>query len=63
VISQAGQPAGQPNLKKPTALRGAVGVWDWAEINQGGESFFAAISIVPDRIVYLRNSIEIKIIN
>ncbi len=34
-----------------------------AEINQGGESFFAAISIVPDRIVYLRNSIEIKIIN
>jgi len=25
VISQAGQPAGQPNLKKPTALRGAVG--------------------------------------
>jgi len=28
VISQAGQPAGQPNLKKPTALRGAVGVWD-----------------------------------
>jgi hypothetical protein len=25
---QAGQPAGQPNLKKPTALRGAVGVWD-----------------------------------
>jgi len=28
VISQAGQPEGQPNLKKPTALRGAVGVWD-----------------------------------
>jgi len=28
VISQAGQPEGQPDLKKPTALRGAVGVWD-----------------------------------
>jgi len=28
VISRAGQPARQPNLKKPTALRGAVGVWD-----------------------------------
>jgi len=28
VISLAGQPEGQPNLKKPTALRGAVGVWD-----------------------------------
>jgi len=26
VISPAGQPEGQPNLKKPTALRGAVGV-------------------------------------
>jgi len=24
VISQAGQPAGQPDLKKPTSLRGAV---------------------------------------
>jgi len=28
VISSAGQPDGQPDLKKPTALRGAVGVWD-----------------------------------
>ena len=28
VISSAGRPAGQPNLKKPTALRGVVGVWD-----------------------------------
>jgi len=28
VISPARQLAGQPNLKKPTALRGAVGVWD-----------------------------------
>jgi len=28
VISQAGQPEGQPDLKKPTALRGAVGVWN-----------------------------------
>jgi hypothetical protein len=28
VISQAGQPAGRPDLKKPTALRGVVGVWD-----------------------------------
>jgi len=28
VISLAGQPERQPNLKKPTALRGAVGVWD-----------------------------------
>ncbi len=28
VISQAGQPEGQPNRTKPTALRGAVGVWD-----------------------------------
>jgi len=28
VISSAGRPIGQPNLKKPTALRGAVGVWD-----------------------------------
>jgi len=28
VISSAGQPEEQPDLKKPTALRGAVGVWD-----------------------------------
>ena len=28
VISLAGQPAGPPNLKKPTALRGVVGVWN-----------------------------------
>jgi hypothetical protein len=28
VISSAGQPEEQPYLKKPTALRGAVGVWD-----------------------------------
>jgi aquaporin Z len=28
VISPVRQLAGQPNLKKPTALRGAVGVWD-----------------------------------
>jgi len=28
VISLAGQPGKQPDLKKPTALRGVVGVWD-----------------------------------
>jgi hypothetical protein len=28
VISSAGSPEEQPDLKKPTALRGAVGVWD-----------------------------------
>jgi len=28
VINSAGQPVEQPDLKKPTALRGAVGVWD-----------------------------------
>jgi len=28
VISAAGQPAGPPNLKKPTTLRGVVGVWN-----------------------------------
>jgi len=28
VISLMGQPDRQPDLKKPTALRGAVGVWD-----------------------------------
>jgi len=28
VISPAGGPDGRPNPKKPTALRGAVGVWD-----------------------------------
>jgi len=28
VISTAGRPDGQPDLKKPTALRGVVGVWD-----------------------------------
>jgi hypothetical protein len=28
VISQAGRPAGRPNLKKPTTLRGVVGVWN-----------------------------------
>jgi hypothetical protein len=28
VISSAGQPEEQPDLKKPTALRGVVGVWD-----------------------------------
>src|SRR6266436_2229097 len=27
VIRPVGQPAGPPNLKKPTTLRGAVGVW------------------------------------
>jgi len=27
VISTAGRPDGQPDLKKPTALRGVVGVW------------------------------------
>jgi len=28
VISSTGQPEEQPDLKKPTALRGVVGVWD-----------------------------------
>jgi hypothetical protein len=28
VISLAGQPVGYPDPKNPTALRGAVGVWD-----------------------------------
>ena len=28
MISSAGQPEEQPDLKKPTALRGVVGVWD-----------------------------------
>jgi hypothetical protein len=28
VIRSAGRPVGPPNLKKPTALRGGVGVWD-----------------------------------
>jgi hypothetical protein len=28
VISSAGQPEEQPDLKKPTVLRGTVGVWD-----------------------------------
>ena len=28
MISLAGQPAERPDLKKPTALRGVVGVWD-----------------------------------
>src|SRR5258705_11751234 len=28
VISSVGQLAGRPNLKKPTALRGVVGVWN-----------------------------------
>jgi hypothetical protein len=28
VISSLGQPDEQPDLKKPTALREAVGVWD-----------------------------------
>jgi len=28
VIRSAGQPEEQPDLKKPTSLRGAVGVWN-----------------------------------
>ena len=28
VIRPVGQPTGTPNLKKPTALRGVVGVWN-----------------------------------
>ena len=28
VIGSAGQPAEQPDLKKPTTLRGVVGVWN-----------------------------------
>jgi len=28
VISLVGRPAGQPNPKKPTTLRGVVGVWN-----------------------------------
>jgi len=28
VIGSAGQPEGQPDQKKPTALRGEVGVWN-----------------------------------
>src|SRR5882724_9396254 len=28
VIRLVGQPTGQPNLKKPTTLRGVVGVWN-----------------------------------
>jgi len=36
VISLAGQPERQPNLKKPTALRGAVGVWRTGEGNLKG---------------------------
>ena len=28
MIRSAGQPEEQPDLKKPTALRGVVGVWD-----------------------------------
>src|SRR6266481_9115953 len=28
VIRPVGQPAGPPNLKKPTTLRGVVGVWN-----------------------------------
>ena len=28
MISSEGQPDEQPDLKKPTALRGVVGVWD-----------------------------------
>jgi len=28
VIGSAGQPEESPDLKKPTALRGAVGVWN-----------------------------------
>jgi hypothetical protein len=28
VIGSAGQPAGQPDPKKPTTLRGVVGVWN-----------------------------------
>lgn len=34
VISSAGQPAGQPDPKKPTALRGEVGVWDCESSNR-----------------------------
>jgi len=42
VISRAGQPARQPDLKKPTALRGAVGVWDCENSDR------AALCEVPD---------------
>ena len=28
MVGSAGQPEEQPDLKKPTALRGAVGVWN-----------------------------------
>jgi len=41
VISQAGQPEGQPDLKKPTALRGAVGVWNCE--NSGGHMLYPGI--------------------
>jgi len=44
VISPARQLAGQPNLKKPTALRGAVGVWDF-------EAALKGIGIDPDKDV------------
>jgi len=46
VISQAGQPAGQPDLKKPTALPGAVGVWDCENSDRAEEKKLTRIRSV-----------------
>jgi len=35
VISRAGRPARRPDLKKPTALRGVVGVWNCESSGRG----------------------------
>jgi len=43
VISSAGRPVGQPNLKKPTALRGGVGVWDCESSDRIEEYEFSVV--------------------
>jgi len=49
VISSTGQPEEQPNPKKPTALRGVVGVWDCESSDyvkgRGGACFHAVGSL------------------
>jgi len=48
VISLAGQPERQPNLKKPTALRGAVGVWDCENSDRTFRNFPQTTALTPN---------------
>jgi hypothetical protein len=52
VISQAGQPEGQPDLKKPTALRGEVGVWDCESSDR-----IKGLMLIPIRSFHCRQAL------